>query len=127
MSKAQLFADVSSYIAKASGRPKTFIAAIVIVAVWLTAGPPLRFSDTWQLIMNTVSSIITFLMVFLIQNTQARDSEAIHAKLDTLIAAVDAADNRYIRIERFADQKIEDIREQHGPRPPEDEAGGRNS
>jgi low affinity Fe/Cu permease len=120
MSKAQIFADVSSYIAKASGRPKTFMAAIVIVAVWLATGPPLRFSDTWQLIMNTVSSIITFLMVFLIQNTQARDSEAIHAKLDTLIAAIDAADNRYIRIERLADQTIEDIRAQLGPKPPDE-------
>lgn len=117
MSRAQVFADISSYIAKASGRPMTFVAAIVIVVVWLATGPPLRYSDTWQLIMNTVSSVITFLMVFLIQNTQARDSEAIHAKLDTLIAAVDAADNRYIRIERFADQTIEDIRAQLGPKP----------
>jgi low affinity Fe/Cu permease len=67
--------------------------------------------------MNTISSIITFLMVFLIQNTQARDSEAMQAKLDTIIAALDGADKRYLRIERLPDTDIEDIRARFGPRP----------
>jgi low affinity Fe/Cu permease len=116
----RLFADASSRIAKAAGRPATFVAAILIVLAWGASGPLLHFSDTWQLIMNTVSSIITFLMVFLIQNTQARDSEAMHAKLDTIIAALDGADNRYLRIERLPDSDIEEIRARFGPHPQKD-------
>jgi low affinity Fe/Cu permease len=77
----------------------------------------MHLSDTWQLVMNTISSVITFLMVFLIQNTQARDSEAMHAKLDAIIAALDDADDRYLQIERLPDTDIEDIRERFGPKP----------
>jgi low affinity Fe/Cu permease len=114
---AQLFANISTAFAKVSGRPFTLVAVLCIVLLWAVAGPLMRFSDTWQLIMNTVSSIITFVMVFLIQNTQARDSEGMHAKLDTLIAAVDAADNRYIGVERLPDQDIEELRARLGPHP----------
>jgi low affinity Fe/Cu permease len=117
MAWAQVFADTSTAIAKVSGRPFAFMAAGAIVLLWAVAGPLLRFSDTWQLIMNTVSSVITFAMVFLIQNTQARDSEAMHAKLDTLIAAIEAADKRYIGIERLPDESIEEVRAKFGPRP----------
>ncbi|HXU99242.1 MAG TPA: low affinity iron permease family protein [Caulobacteraceae bacterium] len=113
----RLFANVSSHIAKTAGRPAAFIAAVVILLAWGASGPLFRLSDTWQLIMNTISSIITFLMVFLIQNTQARDSEAMQAKLDTIIAALDGADKRYLRIERLPDTDIEDIRARFGPRP----------
>jgi len=118
MSVAQVFANMSSTIAKVAGRPLALIAVLVIVVAWAATGPMLRFSDTWQLVMNTVSSIITFVMVFLIQNTQARDSEAIHAKLDTVVAALEAADNRLIGIERLPDQEIEHIRATRGPHPP---------
>jgi low affinity Fe/Cu permease len=116
----RLFANISSRISKASGRPATFVGAALIVVVWGASGPLLHFSDTWQLIMNTVSSIITFLMVFLIQNTQARDSEAMQAKLDTIIAALDGADNRYVQIERLPDSDIEEIRARFGPHPQAD-------
>jgi low affinity Fe/Cu permease len=119
----RVFANISSWIAKASGRPATFVGAILIVLAWGATGPLLHFSDTWQLIMNTVSSIITFLMVFLIQNTQARDSEAMQAKLDTIIAALDGADNRYVQIERLPDSDIEEIRARFGPHPKHDPGG----
>jgi low affinity Fe/Cu permease len=115
---SQAFADTSTAFAKVAGRPFALIAALCIVLLWAVAGPILRFSDTWQLIMNTVSSIITFIMVFLIQNTQARDSEAMHAKLDTLIAAVERADDRYIGVERLPDEDIEEMRAELGPHPP---------
>src|SRR4051794_29687066 len=116
MARSQLFADIATAVAKVSGRPFTFMAAGAIVLLWAVVGPLMRFSDTWQLIMNTVSSVITFVMVFLIQNTQARDSEAMHAKLDTLVAAIEAADNRYIGIERLPDERIEKVRAKFGPR-----------
>ena len=100
-----------------------FALAFAVVLLWSVAGPALGFSDTWQLIMNTVSSVVTFLMVFLIQNAQNRDSEAMHAKLDTLLAALVAADNRYIGIERMTDREIEAIRARFGPKPcPDPEA-----
>jgi low affinity Fe/Cu permease len=118
MNTARAFAQLSSVIAKASGRPATFVAAFVIVVAWGASGPVFHVSDTWQLVMNTVSSIITFLMVFLIQNTQARDSEAMHAKLDTIIAALRDADSRYIGVERLPDQEIEAMRARIGPQPP---------
>lgn len=112
----RLFADVSSHIARAAGRPATFIAAALIVIGWSASGPVFRYSDTWQLIMNTISSVITFLMVFVIQNTQARDSEAMQAKLDIIIAALENADNRFLKIERLPDKDIEEIRERYGPK-----------
>jgi low affinity Fe/Cu permease len=82
------------------------------------SGPVFHFSDTWQLVMNTVSSIITFVMVFLIQNTQARDSEAMQAKLDKLVRAMSDADNRYIALEDLTDEEIEKFRAKHGPKAP---------
>jgi low affinity Fe/Cu permease len=77
-----------------------------------------HFSDTWQLVMNTVSSIITFVMVFPAQNTQARDSEAMQAKLDELVRAMSEADNRYIALEDLTDEEIEKFRAKHGPQAP---------
>lgn len=113
----RLFAAISSSVAKIAGRPLAFSLAALIVALWAIGGPLLHYSDTWQLIMNTISSIVTFLMVFLIQNTQDRDSEAMHAKLDTLIAAIEEADKRYIGIERLPDTEIEQVRSKFGPVP----------
>ena len=79
------FADVAATIDQLSGRPLTFLVALLIIAVWAITGPLFHFSDTWQLVINTGTSVITFLMVFIIQNTQNRDGAAIQAKLDELI------------------------------------------
>lgn len=118
MNTARAFAQLSSVVAKAAGRPATFAAVFVIILAWGAAGPLLGFSDTWQLVMNSISSVVTFLMVFLIQNTQARDSEAMNAKLDTLVAAIQHTDHRYIGVEQLPDQEIEQMRQRLGPHPP---------
>ncbi|HLY57063.1 MAG TPA: low affinity iron permease family protein [Stellaceae bacterium] len=125
MNVERIFASLASKVSKWSGRPPAFAMAAVFVVGWAVSGPFFRFSDTWQLVMNTVSSIVTFLVVFLIQNTQARDSEAIQAKLDELIHATETADSRYIAIERLPDEDIERFREKHGPRPLHEEEARR--
>lgn len=117
---ARLFADLAAWVAKITGRPLAFSLAFVFVLLWASAGPVFHLSDTWQLVMNTMSSVVTFLMVFLIQNAQARESEAIQAKLDAIIAATSRADGRTIGIERLPDEEIESFRQDHGPRPPAD-------
>jgi low affinity Fe/Cu permease len=103
------FAEISTAIARQSGRPITFLLAAFIVIVWAVTGPIFRYSDTWQLIINTGTTIITFLMVFIIQNTQNRDSAAVQAKLDELIR-VSAAQNALIGIEQLTQDEISDIR-----------------
>jgi len=118
MNTARAFAQLASVVAKAAGRPATFAAAFAVILAWGVSGPLLGFSDTWQLVMNSISSVVTFLMVFLIQNTQARDSEAMNAKLDTLVAAIRQTDHRYIGVEELPDQEIEQMRRQLGPHPP---------
>jgi low affinity Fe/Cu permease len=103
------FTDVATTIAQQSGRPITFVLALLTIAVWAATGPLFHFSDTWQLIINTSTSVITFLMVFVIQNTQNRDGAAIQAKLDELIR-VSAARNTLIGIETLTEEEIEEIR-----------------
>jgi low affinity Fe/Cu permease len=103
------FADIASTIDQVSGRPLTFGVALLIIAAWALSGPLFNFSDTWQLIINTSTTIITFLMVFVIQNTQNRDGAAIQAKLDELIR-VSAARNTLIGIETLTQDEIEKIR-----------------
>jgi low affinity Fe/Cu permease len=105
------FARFAGATAKVAGRPYVFLLCLLAVAVWATLGPVARFSDTWQLIINTSTTIITFLMVFLIQNTQNRDNAAIQAKLDELIRCGDA-ENRYIGIEHLSDEELEEILEE---------------
>jgi low affinity Fe/Cu permease len=97
------FADVAATIDQLLGRPLTFLVALLIIAVWAVTGPPFHFSDTWQLVINTGTSVITFLMVFIIQNTQNRDGVAIQAKLDGLIR-VSAARNTLIGIETLTQE-----------------------
>jgi low affinity Fe/Cu permease len=104
------FADIATAIAHQSGRPITFLLAAFIVIVWAITGPLFHYSDTWQLIINTGTTIITFLMVFIIQNTQNRDSAAVQAKLDELIR-VSAAQNALIGIEHLTQDEISDISE----------------
>ncbi|MEM5788487.1 MAG: low affinity iron permease family protein [Syntrophobacteraceae bacterium] len=105
----RLFArTVSEY----AGSFWTFIAALLIVAVWATTGPIFGFSDTWQLIINTGTTIITFIMVFIIQNTQNRDSKAVHLKLDELIRVTKSARNRMLDVEDLSDEQLKRLREQ---------------
>ena len=96
--------------ARATGRPGTFVLALVIVLVWAITGPIFGFSDTWQLIINTGTTIVTFLMVFLIQNTQNRDSEAMHVKMDELIRALKGAHNALLDLEELDDEMLDKIR-----------------
>jgi low affinity Fe/Cu permease len=103
------FADVAATIDQISGRPLTFLVALLVIAVWAITGPPFHFSDTWQLVINTGTSVITFLMVFIIQNTQNRDGAAIQAKIDELIR-VSAARNTLIGIEALTQEEIDEIR-----------------
>jgi low affinity Fe/Cu permease len=95
---------------RAAGRPAAFVVAIGIIAVWAVTGPLFHFSDTWQLVINTGTTIITFLMVFLIQNTQNRDSEAAHLKLDELIRALEGAHNALLDLEDLEDKDLDRIR-----------------
>jgi len=97
-------------ISTAAGQPLTFITAMLIILVWAVSGPVFHYSDTWQLIINTGTTIVTFLMVFLIQNSQNRDAAAMQAKLDELLRAVDKAREKFIGIEHLTDQQIELVR-----------------
>jgi low affinity Fe/Cu permease len=104
------FGTIANNIAREAGRPFAFITALVIVVVWGATGPIFHYSDTWQLVINTGTTIITFLMVFLIQNSQNRDSAAIQVKLDELIR-VSAAKNFFVGIEHLTDDEIERLRD----------------
>jgi low affinity Fe/Cu permease len=102
------FARIATAVSRWTGRPFTFLACCAIVLVWAVTGPVFHYSDTWQLIINTGTTIVTFLMVFLIQNTQNRDNAALQAKLDELIR-VTRAKNEFIGIEHLSDKELEDI------------------
>ncbi|WP_312146239.1 low affinity iron permease family protein [Brevundimonas sp.] len=102
----KLFNHFANATAKITGRPWTFIACLLLVLVWAATGPVFQFNETWQLVINTGTTIITFLMVFLIQNTQNRDAAAMHAKMDELIYAVRKADARFIGIEHLTDKEL---------------------
>src|SRR6478672_10403285 len=106
---AQLFSDIANRTSQAAGRALTFVVAAGVVVVWAATGPLFGYSDTWQLIINTGTTIVTFLMVFLIQNSQNRDSAAIQVKLDELIR-VSTAHNSFVGIEHLTDEELEDIR-----------------
>jgi low affinity Fe/Cu permease len=104
----QLFSQIATAVAYKTGRSTTFIVALLLVLVWLVTGPLFHYSDTWQLVINTATSVLTFLMVFVIQNTQNRDGTAIQAKLDELIRT-SAAQNRFIGIEQLTAEEIRRI------------------
>jgi low affinity Fe/Cu permease len=109
VSASKTFTNLASAVAQASGRPLTFAICVAVVLVWAISGPLFHFSNTWQLIVNTGTTIVTFLMVFLIQNTQNRDGAAIQAKLDELIRA-SAAQNSYIGIEHLTEEELNELR-----------------
>jgi low affinity Fe/Cu permease len=104
------FSHFASWTAAASGRPHTFALACLIIVVWAVTGPLFGFSDTWQLVINTGTTIITFLMVFLIQNTQNRDSRAMQLKIDELIRATEGAHNAVLDLEELAEMDLDRIR-----------------
>jgi low affinity Fe/Cu permease len=89
----------------------TFAAACILILLWAVAGPIFQYSETWQLVVNTATTIITFLMVFVLQNTQNRDGEAVQAKLDELIYALRDADNRFVQAEKLSDEELHALRE----------------
>ncbi len=106
----RIFTRIATGISHWSGQPLTFLLAAAVVLVWAVTGPLFAWSDTWQLVINTGTTIVTFLMVFLIQNSQNRDAAAIQAKLDELIRAADKARGQFIGIEHLTDSQIERIR-----------------
>jgi low affinity Fe/Cu permease len=104
------FAVFAKRVARWSGQPLTFSLAILIVVVWALTGPMFGYSDTWQLVINTGTTIVTFLMVFLIQNTQNRDSEAMQMKLDELIRSIHGAHNALVNLEELEETELDRIR-----------------
>jgi low affinity Fe/Cu permease len=108
----QRFRRFACVTAEWVGSPWAFLAAMVLVVVWAVMGPLFHYSDTWQLVINTGTTILTFLMVFLIQSTQNRDATAIHLKLDELIRALKGARTSLVRLEEFSDEELTALQEQ---------------
>ena len=107
--KTPLFTEIANAASRGAGRATTFSLAVLVILIWAVTGPIFGFSDTWQLVINTGTTIVTFLMVFLIQNSQNRDSAAIQVKLDELIRT-GAVRNSFVGIEHLSDEEIDDLR-----------------
>ena len=110
VAKMNFFPRFARWCDQQLGRPGAFVSALIVVVLWACCGPLLSWGDTWQLIINTVSSVVTLLMVFVIQHTQRRDTEAIQLKLDELIRANKEARNELIRLEAKPDTEVEEVR-----------------
>ncbi len=108
------FTRFAKWTARMTGRPAAFVVAVAVILGWAFTGPLFGFSDTWQLVINTGTTIVTFLMVFLIQNTQNRDSEAIQVKLDELIRAIQGAHNALLDLEELEEKELDRIRANYG-------------
>jgi low affinity Fe/Cu permease len=107
MTIGESFTKVAKATARASGQPGTFGLALGVILLWAVTGPVFRYSDTWQLVINTGTTIVTFLMVFLIQNTQNRDSAAMHIKLDELLRAVRGAETALADLEELTEEELD--------------------
>ncbi|KDD65826.1 low affinity Fe/Cu permease [Pseudomonas sp. BT76 TE3572] len=107
------FAKVAQKLALWAGSPKTFMGAIILIFLWGLSGPIFHFNDTWQLIINTSTTIITFLMVFLIQNTQNRDTDILHLKIDELLRVTKDAQNAMLGLEALDLKQLEALRKQY--------------
>jgi low affinity Fe/Cu permease len=110
---ASWFTRAARWASHTAGRPTTFMIALTIILMWALTGPLFHFSDTWQLVINTSTTIITFLMVFLIQNTQNRDTEALQIKLDELIRSLESAHNALLDLEEMDDEELDMIRQDY--------------
>jgi low affinity Fe/Cu permease len=106
----QVFTNIASRSAHALGEPLAFVVSTLLIVVWAVSGPFFHYSDTWQLIVNTATTVLTFLAVFLIQNSQNRDGAAIQAKLDEILRSLDTARNQFVGIEHLTDAQICQIR-----------------
>ena len=106
----RFFTGFASRAANFAGQPEAFIVALGLIVAWAITGPIFDYSDTWQLVVNTATTIVTFLMVFLIQNSQNRDAAAMQAKLDEIIRASSQARNRFIGIEHLTEEELDEIR-----------------
>ena len=113
MKRTTWYSQFAKWGARISGRPSTFSLALSLIAAWIITGPIFHFSDTWQLVINTLTTIVTFLMVFLIQNTQNRDTEAIQVKLDELIRATKDADNALLDLEELEEEQLDQFRSRY--------------
>ena len=109
-----VFTRCAKATSRATGRPWAFILACTLIVVWLLSGPFFQYSDTWQLVINTSTTIITFLMVFLIQSTQNRDAEATQVKLDEIIRAIGNAKNELLDLEELEESDLDEIKESYG-------------
>jgi low affinity Fe/Cu permease len=107
------FTRFAKATSRAAGRPSAFIAAVGVVVLWIVTGPLFRFSDSWQLVINTGTTIVTFLMVFLVQNTQYRDAEAVQVKLDELLRATKGAQNALMDLEELEDRELDRLRKEY--------------
>ena len=109
-----VFGRFAKWIARAAGHPRSFVIALLTIIAWAALGPIYHFSDTWQLVINTSTTIVTFLMVFLIQNTQNRDSEAMHLKMDELIRCNEGAHNAILDLEELTEQDLDLFKARYG-------------
>ena len=112
MTLKESFRRFSAYAASVLGSPWLFVINVVLILIWLVSGPFFHFSDTWQLLVNTATTVFTYLAVFLIQNTQNRDAKAVHLKLDELISSVAGARNRLVDLEDLSDEELADLQDQ---------------
>ena len=112
MKTAEVFHNFAKRASTCAGTPWAFLGSVLVVVLWGATGPLFGFSDTWQLVINTGTTIVTFLMVFRIQNTQNRDAKAVHIKLDELIASMEGARNRFVNLETATDDELAELEEQ---------------